>query len=155
LKVGLGTDHRGRAQRDAAAAWLKAHGHQVVDFGTDSDASCDYPDFAFPVAEGVGQGRLDRGVLVCGSGIGMSIAANKVRNVRAALVTTAAAARLTRAHNDANVLVLASDSTPPDAVGDIVAAFMDGPFESDRHLRRVAKITAYETSHQGKGEPSP
>jgi ribose 5-phosphate isomerase B len=155
LKVGLGSDHRGRAQREAAAAWLTAHGHQPVDFGTDSGASCDYPDYAFPVAEGVGRGTLDRGVLVCGSGIGMSIAANKVENVRAALVDDAATAKLTRAHNDANVLVLAADRTPPEAVGGILAAFMDGPFEAGRHANRVAKIHAYETSHRGKGEPSP
>jgi RpiB/LacA/LacB family sugar-phosphate isomerase len=127
----------------------------VVDFGPSGDAPCDYPDYAFPVAEGVAGGSLDRGVLVCGTGIGMSIAANKVAGVRAALVADAESARLTRGHNDANVLVMAGNRTPPEAVGEIVAAFVEAPFDGGRHAARLAKIRAYETSHQGKGEASP
>jgi len=155
LRVGLGSDHRGRAQKDAAAAWLKAHGHEVVDFGTDSDGSCDYPDFAFPVAEGVGQGRLDRGVLVCATGVGMSIAANKVDRVRAALVANVETARMTRLHNDANVLVLAGDSTPPGDVPALVEAFLDTPHEGGRHERRLDKIRAYEAQHHKEGPDRP
>ncbi|HVP39034.1 MAG TPA: ribose 5-phosphate isomerase B [Candidatus Saccharimonadales bacterium] len=153
MRVGLGSDHRGRAVKDAAAAWLRAHGHEVVDFGTRTEGACDYPDYAFPVAEGVAGGRLDRGVLVCGTGIGMSIAANKVAGVRAALVSSAAGAAQTRAHNDANVLVLAGDTTPPAQVGDIVAAFLNGPYEGGRHDRRLGKIRDYERGHAQKGEP--
>ncbi|MBI5835884.1 MAG: ribose 5-phosphate isomerase B [Candidatus Eisenbacteria bacterium] len=154
MKVALGSDHRGLAVKDAAVAWLKAHGHQVTDLGTHDGGSCDYPDYAFPVAEGVARGSFDRGVLVCASGIGMSIAANKVDGVRAALVADADTARMTRAHNDANVLVLSGDRTPAAAVGEIVAAFVGTAFDGGRHQRRLDRIRHYETRHHDPGTES-
>lgn len=151
MKVGLGSDHRGREQRDAAARWLREHGHEVTDFGTQGDASVDYPDFAFPVAEAVGTGVLDRGVLVCDTGIGMAIAANKVENVRAAVVDDPDLARRTRTHNNTNVLVLAGVRTAPEAVGPILEAFLDSAYEGGRHDRRLDKIHQYEITHDREG----
>lgn len=151
MKVGLGSDHRGREQKDAAVRWLTEHGHEVTDFGTNGDASVDYPDFAFPVAERVGSGALDRGVLVCDTGIGMAIAANKVENVRAAVVDGPELARVTRTHNNTNVLVLAAVRTAPDAVGPILEAFLLSPYEGGRHDRRLDKIHQYELTHDKEG----
>ena len=152
MRVGLGSDHRGRAQKDAAAAWLRSHGHEAVDFGVNAEGPVDYPDYAFPVAERVSRGELDRGVLVCDTGIGMAIAANKVPGVRAAVVTDPAVARRTRQHNDSNILVLAAESTPPENVGPLLEAFLEAHYEGGRHDRRLAKIHEYELRHTALGE---
>ena len=117
------------------------------DFGAASDKSVDYPDYAWSVARGVAAGSFDRGILICGSGIGMAIAANKVRGIRAAPVTDAAAARLSRQHNDANVLTLGARTLSVSDALDIVEAFLATPFEGGRHQRRVDKITAVEEDH--------
>jgi len=143
MKIAIGADHNGVEFK----ARLKEHlaaGHEVIDVGPATDESVDYPDFAFAAAELVGRGEADRAVLICGSGIGMSMAANKVKGVRAALCDTPEAARLTRQHNDANVLTLAGWRTEAADVMDIVDAFLDTEFEGGRHARRVNKITAYE-----------
>lgn len=143
MKIAIGADHNGVKFK----ALLKRHlmeTHEVVDVGPETEDSVDYPDFAFAAAEMVGRGEADRAILICGSGIGMSMAANKVKGVRAAMCHTADEARLTRAHNDANVLALAGWRTQQGDVMDVVDAFLSGEFEGGRHARRVDKIKAYE-----------
>ena len=157
MRIALGADHHGvvlkaslrRAFDGAAADGSSAPAHTYVDFGAHSEEAVDYPDFAQPVAEGVASGAFDRGVLICGSGVGMSIAANKVPGVRAALVHDPDGARLCREHNDANVVTLAGRSLPPDTVVAIVETFLDTPFAGGRHERRVGKIAELERSLEG------
>lgn len=146
MKIAMGADHAGFGLKDEIAAQLRAAGHQVQDFGTNSTASTDYPDYAAPVAKAVAGGAADRGILVCSSGVGMSIAANKIHGVRAALGTSADEVHFTRAHNDANVLTLGARYTPPETAAQMVQAFLETPFEGGRHQRRVDKITQLETS---------
>lgn len=144
MRVALGADHAGVALKDALKQELEARGIAYEDFGTTGTASVDYPDFAAAVARGVSEGRFDRGVLVCGSGIGMAITANKVPGIRAAAIGDTTAARLSREHNDLNVLSLGARATPlPEAV-EILRTFLDTPFEGGRHEGRVRKIHAHE-----------
>jgi ribose 5-phosphate isomerase B len=142
--VALGADHAGFLLKERLKSWLAARGHHVLDFGTDGIESVDYPDYALPVARAVGLGSAQRGVLVCGSGIGMAIAANKVSGVRAAACADAQAARLSREHNDANVLALGARVTAPETACAIVAAWLDSTFAGGRHARRVKKLMALE-----------
>ncbi len=157
MRIALGADHRGvalkasirRALDEKARNGSSAPAHTYVDFGVHSEESTDYPDFARPVAEGVASGAFDRGVLVCGTGIGMSIAANKVPGVRAALVHGPADARLCREHNDANVVTLPGRSLDPDAALAIIDTFLDTPFAGGRHARRIGKIAEMERCLEG------
>jgi RpiB/LacA/LacB family sugar-phosphate isomerase len=144
MKIVIGADHNGVQFKEALKKHLQDRGHECTDVGPTGEQSVDYPDYAFPAAEMVARGEADRAVLICGSGIGMSMAANKVPGIRAALCCNEEAARLTRAHNDANVLTLAGWQTNSDDVFDIVDVFLDTPFEGGRHARRVEKIMAYE-----------
>ncbi|MGQ0735726.1 MAG: ribose 5-phosphate isomerase B [Acidobacteriota bacterium] len=144
MKVALGADHAGFAMKDALKGVLDELGVAYDDLGTNSPASVDYPDYAQAVAEGVAEGRFDRGILVCGSGIGMAIAANKVPGVRAAVVTEAESARLSRQHNDANVIALGARLTSPEGAAAIVRTFLSTAFEGGRHADRVEKIRALE-----------
>ena len=144
MKIALGADHGGYRLKAHLSQILRTEGHEVQDVGTFSESSVDYPDFAFAAAELVGRGEADRAILICGSGIGMSMAANKVKGVRAALCDTPESARLTRQHNDANVLTLAGWRTQGADVMEIVDAFVETDFEGGRHARRVGKITSYE-----------
>ena len=144
MKIALGADHNGIEFKKLVTGHLEESGHVVVDVGPRSTESVDYPDYAFAVAEMVASGEVDRGILICGSGVGMSMAANKVRGVRAALCLTIEGARLARAHNDANVLTLAGWQSGADDVLDIVDTFLKGEFDGGRHARRVDKIKAYE-----------
>lgn len=145
MKIVIGADHRGFKLKELIKRHLRERGFGVADVGTDGETSVDYTDFAIAAAEQVGNHEADRGVLVCGSGAGMSIAANKVDGVRAALAVSADAARLSRAHNDANVLALGAWQEGDDAnVLAIVDAFLDTEFEGGRHARRVEKIREYE-----------
>ena len=141
LRIALGADHAGVVLKDNLARLLEERGIAYKDFGTHGAESVDYPDFAADVAHAVAAGDYDRGLLVCGSGIGMAIAANKVPGIRAAVVTEAESARLSRSHNDANVLALGARLTPPAVANDIVTAFLDTPFEGGRHQRRIDKLT--------------
>ena len=125
---------------------LTGEGHQVLDLGTDNTEPVDYPDYGIPVAEKVARGEVDRGIVICGSGIGISIAANKVRSVRAALCCTVDDARMTRLHNDSNVLALAEKSMEDPDVEQIVRVWMSTEFEGGRHQARIDKITDYEES---------
>ncbi len=143
-RVIFGSDHAGLALRAEAVKVAKADGLEVEDLGPFSPESVDYPDFAQQVGEAVAAGRARLGVLVCGTGIGMSIAANKVKGVRAAHCTTEYEARMARAHNDANVLCLGERVVGVGLGGAIVKAFLDAAFEGGRHQRRVDLIARLE-----------
>ena len=142
--IALGADHAGLRLKDELKAWLLARGHEVKDFGTFSTDSVDYPDHAAAVAAAVACGAAERGLLVCGTGVGMAIAANKVPGVRAAACADAYTARLSRQHNDANVLALGARITASEAAVEILQAWLEAAFEGGRHARRVAKLTALE-----------
>ena len=141
MKIALGADHAGFALKEKLKAKLAAEGHEVEDAGTHSGESTDYPDYAFDVAGRVARGEAERGVLVCSSGIGMSIAANKVHGIRAAAAASVDQARLSRAHNDANVLALGASFLDQDEAGKMVDVFLSTGFDGGRHARRVGKIT--------------
>jgi ribose 5-phosphate isomerase B len=145
VKISIGSDHRGFPLKERLKGMLAAAGHEVVDAGCASTEPVDYPDYAFAVGEMVASGAADRGILICGSGIGMSIAANKVKGVRAALCRTVDDARMTRRHNDSNVLTLSARSIDDPALGELVAVWLSTPFDGGRHERRVDKIIAYES----------
>ncbi len=149
MRIAIGADHRGYAHKTALSAWLIAAGHEVVDLGGQPPAGIDYPEPALAVGEAVAAGRCVRGVLVCGSGIGVSIAANKVAGVRAARCCSVEDARASRCHNDANVLCLSGDGTTPEQAREILQAWLETTFEGGRHARRVDRITTYEA---GRGE---
>ncbi len=144
MRVAIGADHAGFLLKEAIKRALATLAVEVEDLGTGSADSVDYPDFAARVARGVAAGTYDRGILVCGTGIGMAMAANKIAGVRAAPVVDADTARLARAHNDANVLALGARVTTPDRALEIVRVFLDTPFEGGRHQRRVDKISGLE-----------
>jgi ribose 5-phosphate isomerase B len=145
MHVALGADHAGFELKDALKGVLDELEITYHDFGTSSPASVDYPDLAEVVARGVAAQQFDRGILVCGSGIGMSIAANKIPGIRAALVSDVAAAKLSREHNDANVVALGARLTPSHRAADIVRTFLTTEFAGGRHAGRVEKITQLET----------
>ena len=144
MKIALGADHAGVALKNEVKRALLDRSIDVTDFGPETDASVDYPDFARPVADAVAAGTHDRGILVCGSGVGMAIAANKVAGVRAANLLDVEAARLSREHNDLNVLALAARVTAVPRALAIVQAFLDTAFEGGRHERRIKKIADLE-----------
>jgi len=143
MTISIGADHAGFIVKNRIAEHLARLGHEVVDRGTSSADSCDYPDFAAVVAHDVVSGRAGCGVLVCATGIGMSIAANKVRGIRAAHATSIDEVHMSRAHNDANILALGARFPGKDPVA-LVDAFLETAFEGGRHARRTAKIAAIE-----------
>jgi ribose 5-phosphate isomerase B len=140
VKIGIGSDHAGLKLKRAVVEHLKKQGHEVVDVGTESNESTDYPIYALKVARGVAAKDFEQGVLVCGTGTGMAIAANKVRGVRAAPATNEFLARMARAHNDANVLCLGERVVGEGVAQGIVDAFLQTPYEGGRHQRRVDLI---------------
>ena len=144
MRIAIGADHAGVELKNSIRQMLDERGIAYHDFGTNSTASVDYPDIAAAVARGVVGGTFDRGILVCGSGIGMAIAANKIHGIRAAAITDEASARLSREHNDANVLALAGRLTAADEARRLVAIFLETPFSGGRHQARVDKITDLE-----------
>ncbi len=144
MRIALGADHAGVHLKQEIRQLLDERGLSYTDFGTNTTESVDYPDFAAAVAAEVAHGRFDCGILVCGSGIGMAMAANKVAGIRAASVTDEQSARLSREHNNANVLALGERITPADLARQIVNIFLDTPFAGGRHQRRLDKITALE-----------
>ncbi len=144
MRIAIGTDHRGFTARDELAARLRALGHDVLDVGAPPPAPADYPDPAVAVGQAVARGRCERGVLLCGTGIGVSIAANKVPGVRAARCGSVADAVASRRHNDANVICLGADALTVAQAWDIVQAWLAEAFEGGRHARRVEKIARYE-----------
>ncbi len=146
MKIAIGSDHRGYSLKERIRKLLAGDGHEIVDVGTDSEDPADYPDYAIPVAEKTADGEVDRGIVICGSGIGVSIAANKVEGARAALVRTVDDARMTRQHNDSNVLALSGDMGNNEWLDEIVRVWIDTEFEGGRHQRRIDKITDYENN---------
>ncbi|MGQ9458127.1 MAG: ribose 5-phosphate isomerase B [Anaerolineae bacterium] len=151
MRIAIGADHGGFRLKERVRALLEGEGHEVHDFGTHSEDSVDYPDIGGKVAQAVAAGAVDCGILICGTGIGMSITANKVRGVRAAVCHEAYTARMARAHNDANVLCMGGRVLGEGVALDVVRTFLTTPFEGGRHARRVGKIAALEEVHRGGG----
>lgn len=146
MRIALASDHAGYAEKERLKALLTELGVEFDDLGTVSEESVDYPDYARKVAEQVAQGRVEQGLLVCGSGTGMAITANKVPGVRAAVAWSEETARLARQHNDANVLALGARTTPAGEIPKIVRAWFATEFEGGRHAARVEKISEVERS---------
>jgi ribose 5-phosphate isomerase B len=153
MRIAIGADHAGFELKEIIKHTLDELRTPYRDFGTDSDESVDYPDFAAKVARGVASGEFDRGILICGTGIGMALAANKLAGVRAAPVMDLETARLSREHNNANILALGARVTPPERALDIVRLFLKTDFEGGRHERRLGKIAALEQSATAAGSP--
>jgi len=149
--IALGADHAGLELKEALKAWLIERGHQVLDFGTHSPESVDYPDYALQVAEAVAKGKAERGLLVCGTGTGMAMAANKVPGVRAAFCPDLFTARLSREHNDANVLALGGRLMGRELAAEILQTWLTTPFAGGRHQRRIEKISEIEQRY-GRSE---
>lgn len=143
--IAIGSDHGGFALKQEIMAYLKEKGIAYEDFGTYSEASCDYPDIAEKTCTAILDGRCEKGILICGTGIGISMAANKIKGIRAALCTDYYAAKYTRLHNDANVICLGGRTTGPGSACELVEVFLNTPFEGGRHQRRVDKMMALET----------
>jgi RpiB/LacA/LacB family sugar-phosphate isomerase len=144
MKIAIGADHAGFALKEQVRDALRLAGHEVADAGTDSAESTDYPDYAGIVARDVVSGAAERGILVCSTGVGMSIAANKVAGIRAAIAFNADEVRLTRAHNDANVITIGARYADAASANEMVRVFLETPFEGGRHARRVEKIAQLE-----------
>lgn len=144
MKIAVGCDHRGLMAAQALLGHLKPEGHGVELFGESGGRSTDYPDSAWQVCQAVGSGRAERGILLCGTGIGMCIAANKILGIRAAIAPDELSARLSRSHNDANVLCLSADLIGQTLVKRIVDEWLATPFEGGRHHRRLDKISMIE-----------
>jgi len=140
MKIAMGSDHAGYRLKETLKEHLESGGHEVTDYGTFFEESVDYPDIGFQVAKGVAEGAHPRGVLICGTGQGMVMTANRVKGVRAALCFDPEAARMARKHNDANVLVLSGWSVPPEEAVKIVEIWLTTEFEGGRHLRRIRKL---------------
>lgn len=145
MQIVAGSDHAGLSLKDALVARLRAQGHDVEDVGTNAASSVDYPDYAMAVSRAVAEGRAERGLLVCGTGQGMAMAANRISGVRAAVVSDTFSAKATRAHNDANVLCLGQRVVGSGLAEEIVDAFLATAFEGGRHAGRVAKVMALDT----------
>jgi ribose 5-phosphate isomerase B len=154
MRISVGSDHRGVHVRSKVVDLLKRLGHEVVDEGTGSGQVVDYPDIASIVCRKVSSGQVDRGILVCGTGIGMVIAANKFRNVRAAVCYDEITAEISRRHNDANVLCLSGDMLGEHPVDKLVSIWLQAEFEGGRHARRIAKISQIERE-AGRCEQDP
>ena len=142
--IALACDHGALALKEAIKAHLDSRGLAYKDFGTNSPDSCDYPDFAGPAAKAVASGECEKGIVCCTTGIGVSIVANKVPGIRCALLHDHMSARLTRQHNDANMMALGAAVTPPMMAMELVDIFLNTEFQGGRHQRRVDKITALE-----------
>jgi len=144
MKIAIACDHRGYTVKQRIVAQVMDRGHEVMDFGTDNPKPCDYPDFAIPAAKAVALAQADRGILIDGSGIGMSIIANKIPGVRAAICHDELTAEISRRHNNANILCFAADLLGDELIRRIIDAWLLTPFEQGRHSRRVEKLTALE-----------
>jgi ribose 5-phosphate isomerase B len=144
MKIAIAADHAGFSLKERLRDALTGQGHDVVDFGTSSEVSTDYPDYAAAVARSVADTRSDRGILVCSSGVGMAIAANKFAGIRAALAVNSEAVRLTRAHNDANILTIGAKFTNETDAAEMIGIFLNTAFDGGRHARRLDKIAEIE-----------
>lgn len=144
MKIAIGCDHGGLEHKNAVKEHLQERGFTVTDFGINENVSVDYPDIALPLSESVASGENDLGILICGTGIGMSLAANKVKGIRAAAVSEHFSAKYTRLHNNSNVLCLGGRVIGVGTALELVDLFVDTEFEGGRHQRRIDKITAIE-----------
>jgi ribose 5-phosphate isomerase B len=144
MKIAIACDHRGYTVKQRIVAQIMDRGHEVLDFGTDSPKPCDYPDVAIPASKAVALGQAHRGILIDGSGIGMSIIANKLPGVRAAICHDELTAEISRRHNDANILCFAADLLGDELIRRIIDAWLLTPFEQGRHSRRVEKLASLE-----------
>lgn len=144
MKISIACDHGGYDLKEDLKAWLMEQGHEMVDFGCQGHGSCDYADFVEPAARAVADGTCERGIVICTTGIGASITANKVKGIRCALCSEPLSAEMTRRHNNANVLGLGAGMVGPMMARKIVEAFLSFEFEGGRHQRRIDKITAVE-----------
>ncbi len=151
MKLALATDHRGVALKDALVSRLRQEGHEVLDLGSRGEEAVDYPDFAFDLATRVVAAEVERGILICGTGIGMSIAANKVAGARAALVYDEDSARLSREHNDANILVLPGNWLATEKAAAWLDLWLATPFAGGRHVPRLSRIENYEADRNSRG----
>ena len=140
MRIGVASDHAGFEMKEKVREYLESEGHRIEDFGCYKTESCDYPDYARKLCRAILKNECERGVLICGTGLGMSYTANRFRGIRAALCVNTFMAEMARAHNDANVLVLGSRVIGFDAGREIVDVWMKTPFEGGRHLRRICKI---------------
>lgn len=148
MNLAIGCDHGGFDLKAALIAYLEAQGHSIRDFGCYDKSSIDYPDYVFPVAEAVVKGDFERGIVICTTGIGVSIAANKVRGVRCALVSDEYSARMTRDHNDTNLIALGANVTTVERAKGMLDIWLSVPFShGERHQRRIDKISSYEETH--------
>ena len=148
MKVAIASDHGGITIRKEIISLMEDMNIDYIDLGCECDTSVDYPDYAIPVAEKVANGEVERGILICGTGIGMSIAANKVKGVRCALVHDTFSARATREHNDTNILAMGERVIGPGLARDIAKVWLTTPFEGGRHATRVNKVKVYEMTHK-------
>ena len=144
MKIGIATDHRGVEVKQELINYLESEGYNVVDYGTNSEDSCDYPDYASKAAKAVANGECDRGVVVCGTGIGVSITANKVKGIRCALCHDVFSAKATRAHNDANMIAMGQRVIGEGLAVEILNAWLHTEFEGGRHIKRIEKMMALE-----------
>ncbi|REE91426.1 ribose 5-phosphate isomerase B [Paenibacillus taihuensis] len=145
MKIAIGADHAGYRLKDELVPFIQSLGHELEDVGCSCDQSVDYPDYALPVADLVASGRADRGILICGTGIGMSIAANKVKGIRCALVHDMFSAKATREHNDTNVLAMGERVIGPGVAQEIIRIWLETPFSNgERHVGRVNKVMQIE-----------
>ncbi len=145
MKIALACDHGALALKNTVLAHLQELGHEVKDFGTYTEASCDYPDYIYPAARAVAAGEFDRGIVMCTTGIGVSIAANKVKGIRCALLSDLMSAKLTRLHNDTNMMSMGAGVVGPMLALQIVDTWLETPFsEEERHKRRIEKLMAPE-----------
>lgn len=144
MKVGIGCDHAGLELKNEIIKLLSGLGIKCIDYGTNTPESVDYPDFGEKVSDAVSSGEIERGVLICGTGIGMSIVANKFSRIRASLCNDLFTAQMSRRHNDANILVLGGRIVGKDLAKEIVTTWMNTPFDGERHLNRLRKITLIE-----------
>ncbi len=140
MRIAIASDHAAIAMKAALADWLRGQGHEVEDLGTDGEASVDYPDYGYKLAAHVAAGNAERGIALCGTGIGISIAVNRNPDVRCALVSEPLSATLSREHNDANILAMGARVIGIEMAKACVAAFLTTPFGGDRHARRVARL---------------
>lgn len=147
MKIAVGSDHGGVELKEEIKKFLNDEGCEFKDFGTNSTESCDYPDYALPVAEAVAAKEYDLGILICGTGIGIGIAANKVPGIRAALCSDTFSAHATREHNNANILTLGQRVVGPGLAIDIVKTFLNTEFEGERHQKRIDKIAEIEKKY--------
>lgn len=144
MRVAIASDHGGLNIREEIKQEMEEMGIEYEDFGCECDTSVDYPDYALPVAEKVASGEFDRGILICGTGIGMSIAANKVKGIRCALVHDVFSAKATRQHNDSNIIAMGERVIGPGLAREIAKTWLTSDYEGGRHANRVGKITEYE-----------